>query len=196
MTNEQMDKLVDRFLAWPMPDSVSSDLCATERDYGKAQGYPKRCGTNLLTAIEARQMLEHVLCDMALRSEVQPVAWQEIGPNGEVIGLSEERDLTSPFGWKPLYASPPPQPAPEVGELVRALNIISDGDAPYHNLPSEIGETCCQAASALAARRVSEEALKSARYIDKLAGDSAELAKEHAPIVARELLRIAGGGHG
>lgn len=51
-----LDKLVDRFLSWPLPDSVCADLCAT------AQG-PGRTGTNLLTAIEAREMLQHVLED-------------------------------------------------------------------------------------------------------------------------------------
>ena len=52
-----MDELVDRFLSWPLPDSVCSDLCATK------QGYPSRSGTNLLTAVEARQMLEYLLGD-------------------------------------------------------------------------------------------------------------------------------------
>ena len=49
------DEMVDRFLTWPLPDSVRSDDCAT------VQGYPHRSGTNLLTHAEARQMLEHVL---------------------------------------------------------------------------------------------------------------------------------------
>ena len=52
-----IDKLVDRFLSWPLPDSVCSDTCVTERNYGKAQ----RIGTNLLTADEAKQMLEYLL---------------------------------------------------------------------------------------------------------------------------------------
>lgn len=46
--------LVDRFLAWPLPDSVCSDQCATTK------GYPHRTGTNLLTADEARQMIEYL----------------------------------------------------------------------------------------------------------------------------------------
>ena len=57
MNNTDLDKLVDRFLAWPLPDSVCSDLCATK------QGYPHRSGTTLLSATEARQMLEYVLAD-------------------------------------------------------------------------------------------------------------------------------------
>ncbi len=50
-----VDALVDRFLAWPLPASVCSDLCATK------QGYPHRSGTNLLSAVEAKAMIEHVL---------------------------------------------------------------------------------------------------------------------------------------
>lgn len=47
--------MVDAFLGWTLPDSVCSDLCST------MQNYPNRCGTNLLTAPEAQQMLEYVL---------------------------------------------------------------------------------------------------------------------------------------
>ena len=49
--------LVDRFLMWPLPKSVRSDLCVT-----KGYGFP-RSGTNLLTADEARQMIEYLLSD-------------------------------------------------------------------------------------------------------------------------------------
>lgn len=48
-------KLVDRFLAWPLPESVCADQCATQA------GYPHRTGTNLLSATEARQMFEQLL---------------------------------------------------------------------------------------------------------------------------------------
>lgn len=44
--------LVDRFLSWPVPADVYPDGIA---------GKPGRSGTNLLTADQARQMLEHVL---------------------------------------------------------------------------------------------------------------------------------------
>lgn len=50
-----LDRMVDRFVAWNLPDSVCSDPCVTQR------GYPHRIGTSLLTADEARQMLMHVL---------------------------------------------------------------------------------------------------------------------------------------
>jgi hypothetical protein len=49
------DDMVNRFLSWPLPDSVCADFSATQ------QGYPHRSGTNLLSAAEARAMLEHVL---------------------------------------------------------------------------------------------------------------------------------------
>lgn len=52
--SEAIKALVDRFLAWPLPKSVRSDLCVTEE-------YPHpRSGTNLLTADEARQMFEYL----------------------------------------------------------------------------------------------------------------------------------------
>ena len=58
-----IEALVDRFLSWPLPDSVRSDDCAT------TQGYPGRTGTTLLTANEARQMLEYVLMPIPIASE-------------------------------------------------------------------------------------------------------------------------------
>jgi len=51
-----LDQLVDRFLSWPLPKSVCSDLCVTMNDYQ----FP-RYGTNLLTATETKQMLEYLL---------------------------------------------------------------------------------------------------------------------------------------
>lgn len=51
----QTDQMVSRFLSWPLPDSVCVDGCA------KIPGYPLRHGTNLLTADEAKAMLEYVV---------------------------------------------------------------------------------------------------------------------------------------
>lgn len=56
-TREQAIKLLtDRFLAWSLPKSVCSDLCTSVHQYEGS-----RSGTNLLTADEARQMLEYLL---------------------------------------------------------------------------------------------------------------------------------------
>jgi hypothetical protein len=60
------DEMVDRFLNWPLPDSVCCDPCACMKNYPNS-----RIGTNLLTAVEARQMLEHVFdVERALRDEI------------------------------------------------------------------------------------------------------------------------------
>lgn len=57
-----INKVVDKFLVWPLPDSVCADLCATK------QGYPHRFGTSLLSASEAKQMFEHVLAEYLIES--------------------------------------------------------------------------------------------------------------------------------
>lgn len=49
------DQLVDKFLRWSLPASVCSDPCAT------MAGYPHRTGTNLLNAVEARQMIVYLM---------------------------------------------------------------------------------------------------------------------------------------
>lgn len=61
------DAMVNRFLSWPLPDSVRPDGCLQSghcagEDRVK-HGYPL-VGTNLLTATEARLMLEHVLAEV------------------------------------------------------------------------------------------------------------------------------------
>lgn len=52
--NALIDSMVDDFLRWPLPDSVCADGCATK------QG-PGRVGTNLLSAVEAKQMFTDVV---------------------------------------------------------------------------------------------------------------------------------------
>jgi hypothetical protein len=47
--------LVDRFLAWQVPDTVASDTCMSSY---LCKG---RSGTNIMTADEARQMLYYLL---------------------------------------------------------------------------------------------------------------------------------------
>lgn len=46
------DDMVSRFLTWPVPADVYPD---------GTPGQPGRTGTNLMTAAQARAMLEHVL---------------------------------------------------------------------------------------------------------------------------------------
>ncbi len=55
MDSEQLaHELAEAFIRWPLPESVCSDLCATK------QG-PGRIGTNLLSYVEARQMMREVV---------------------------------------------------------------------------------------------------------------------------------------
>lgn len=49
-----IETMVDRFLSWQLPKSVCADLCATTPKEG-------RYGTNLLSASEAKEMIEHLL---------------------------------------------------------------------------------------------------------------------------------------
>lgn len=58
---KQMDAIVSRFLGWRLPPTFSPDCFVTfDRERAMAnQSWP--IGTNLLTADEARAMLEHVL---------------------------------------------------------------------------------------------------------------------------------------
>lgn len=57
------DAMVERFLTWPLPESVCVDECARAPNVAPGVGVPspRRTGTNLLNADEARAMLEHVL---------------------------------------------------------------------------------------------------------------------------------------
>lgn len=54
--SENIQRLVNKFLAWPLPATVCSDPCVTIYGYE----FP-RLGTNLLTSDEARQMFEFVV---------------------------------------------------------------------------------------------------------------------------------------
>jgi hypothetical protein len=58
---ETKKKLVDRFLAWPLPQSVCSDTCVSDSNYQ----FP-RSGTNLLNVDEAAAMIEYLFSDAAL----------------------------------------------------------------------------------------------------------------------------------
>lgn len=88
-----INTLVDRFLTWPLPEGTCADPCACNPTY------PSRTGTNLLTADQARQMLEHVL---------QPARQQE-----PAFYTTEEGhqpvtpELRDDFYCVPLYTSPP-----------------------------------------------------------------------------------------
>jgi hypothetical protein len=78
MGNKNIEALVDRFLSWPLPKTVCSDLCVTDSAYPHS-----RVGTNLLTADEARQMIEY------LSQEIKAPWYPKLGMKDEPIGLTE-----------------------------------------------------------------------------------------------------------
>ena len=61
---DQIYKMVDRFLSWPLPRTFSPD-CGISFDGRKPDEFnhikPWPVGTSLLTANEARQMIEHLM---------------------------------------------------------------------------------------------------------------------------------------
>lgn len=53
------DEMVTRFLGWSLPKDFAPDCGITFKPVAPPNSWP--VGTNLLTADQARQMLEHVL---------------------------------------------------------------------------------------------------------------------------------------
>ena len=66
MEKTQIDMMVNRFLSWKLPAGVCPDACTMMRDYPHPLS-----GTNLLTANQAREMIEYMLTET---------------PNAEVTG--------------------------------------------------------------------------------------------------------------
>ena len=85
-TRISMAALVDRFLSWKLPPSVRPDECVLD------QKYPHRTGTNLLTADEAMQMLQHVVKELGCDCDNPRQCWE---PCGE-LGHSEEHVRVAP----------------------------------------------------------------------------------------------------
>jgi hypothetical protein len=106
--NVSLTQMVDRFLAWPLPKSVCSDLCVTDSNYPSP-----RCGTNLLTADEARSMLEHVT-RAASEPPAEPAPTDKPQPPTVVDGRVHYVDTagrahsihpldSSALAWEPYY---------------------------------------------------------------------------------------------
>ena len=87
---KMFERLVDRFLAWPLPKSVCADAIAC------TQGAPHRTGTNLLTATEAREMFRYVL-DVedadTLETELAAALAELDEANAEIDALNTELTL-------------------------------------------------------------------------------------------------------
>lgn len=64
MSKTMIDKMVDRFLGWKLPEDFSPDCGITFAKFhpnGTTRFEP--IGTNLLTADQARAMVKHMLAD-------------------------------------------------------------------------------------------------------------------------------------
>lgn len=76
----RMQALAERFCATPLPESICADLCATR------QG-PGRTGTNLLSVIEAREVLGAVLGNHVAELEQSVITMHK-----DCSAFSAERD--------------------------------------------------------------------------------------------------------
>lgn len=95
-----IDKLAERFCATPIPESVCADLCATRQGLG-------RTGTNLLSVIEAKEVLGRVLEDtLARHAKVETILvsliaagerWKQAGPSTEET-FADDQALLEAFG--------------------------------------------------------------------------------------------------
>lgn len=75
---EALDRAVSRFLSWPLPRDFAPDAGVTFNPGHVTHGSPLwPTGTNLLNAIQAREMIQRVL---------------GVTPNAEVTGLPREGD--------------------------------------------------------------------------------------------------------
>lgn len=101
-----IDTLVDRFLAWPLPQSVCSDLCVTQTDGAFAH---LRTGTNLLSAAEARAMIQyllhigpsHYVCPLEIQKLFE---LEQTKPEGRTLAVEWLRTLSLNYGdqiWLP-----------------------------------------------------------------------------------------------
>ena len=62
MEKDLIDMMVDKFLSWPLPIDFAPDAGITFSPGNVVHGSPLwPVGTNLLTATQARQMVEHML---------------------------------------------------------------------------------------------------------------------------------------
>lgn len=64
MSKTMIDKMVDRFLGWKLPEDFGPDSYITfDREKAKQNPNFWPVGTNLLNAEQAREMVKHILVD-------------------------------------------------------------------------------------------------------------------------------------
>lgn len=85
MTEDQINKMVDRFLAWRLPEDFRPDAgISFKADFNEHTAYPmkhKPTGTNLFTAAQATEMVQHMVAGQsfamvdALKFYADPENW-------------------------------------------------------------------------------------------------------------------------
>lgn len=128
-----IDALVNRFLTWPLPQSVCADLCATDSSYA----HP-RSGTSLLTETEAEQMIRHVLAGEIDYREYCAARGPEEQPDGTLESLATVAAMLETYG-------PECFPANEQGQVDFARCMT---DSAAEEIRAFLGK---QAASGIAA---------------------------------------------
>ena len=101
--------LVDRFLSWPLPESLCSDPCAS------MPGYPHRTGTNLMTAEQAEAMIEYVIS-----TSRQPEG------EGLVIRALEHNGITVSYRLASPYELRNGEPLVRLSDAQRAFAELRD----------------------------------------------------------------------
>jgi len=102
MSKTQIDKMVNRFLAWPMPKDFAPDCGISFKREPDAKGCAPAwpVGTNLFTADQARQMFEHCLFSEALSGlqlHQQRVVDEKVELDKKVTALSNFIGLSPIF---------------------------------------------------------------------------------------------------
>lgn len=96
------DEMVDRFLSWKLPDDFHPDAGINfKREYNEGTPYPGKhqpIGTNLLSATQAKAMLEHVLnaAPHAERSSGTEDSAEQRAPAAVAAPQSSAKHDTSP----------------------------------------------------------------------------------------------------
>jgi len=137
MNEELINQMADEFCRWPLPDSVCADLCATMRDY------KHRSGTNLLTVVEAQQMIREVVGprltaatseSAALRQRVEKLTDMELYYVAELEHAREAHDAL----------------AAQVVSLREAVeNVVEHWDCDNISPVGDNGSVACGAVEAL-----------------------------------------------
>lgn len=90
-----VQEMVSRFLSWKLPTSVCADPCVSDASYQH-----DRLGTNLLTADEARQMVEHLLGkETAAERPAEPTHDKDAWYRGWEIGWNDMSAKWAGAGW-------------------------------------------------------------------------------------------------